>query len=119
MARLGMVTLDSANARALAAWWAEQLDGKLVDEYDGEYCMVTGGPIVLGFQQVSDPTPGKNKAHFDLTANDSEGGRTGLVAAFVASGAKHIATRGEELSFQWDVLEDPDGNQFCIADHFE
>lgn len=108
--RLEMVTFDSLDARALAAWWARQTGGFVVDEADGWFVVVEGGPVRLGFQKVPDPTPGKNRGHVDLVAPD----RDAEVARLVGDGATLVATH-DEGGFSWVVLADPDGNQFCVA----
>jgi len=115
MIRIGMVTVDTSDARTLAAWWAERLGGELEDQFDGWFCKVTapGTKFILGFQKIEDPTPGKNRLHFDIERSD-DSDRESLIAEWVAAGATHLGTRGDE-SFSWDTFEDPDGNEFCIA----
>lgn len=108
-----MVTFDATDARALAAWWAEQVDGEVVSDHDGEFVMVADrerrGPV-LGFQKVSHPTPGKNRLHLDLEAPDREG----EVERLQLAGAQVVA-RHETGGFAWVVLADPEGNQFCVS----
>ncbi|MGN8245127.1 VOC family protein [Cellulomonas soli] len=108
---VGMVTFDTRDARALAAWWARQLDGRVHDQDDGWFVVVVpaGGGMPLGFQRVEDPTPGKNRGHVDVHAPD----RDAEVARLVAEGASFVAQH-EHDGFVWAVLEDPDGNQFCV-----
>ena|ERR1700733_1689519 len=55
-----MVTFDCSNPVKLAGWWAENFDGKVQELIPGEFIAVirSEGPRI-GFQQVSDPTPGK------------------------------------------------------------
>jgi hypothetical protein len=62
---LGMVTIDTQDARELGRWWADQTGGELEDPYDGWFVTLKGGglPVMLAFQRVDDPTPGKNKVH--------------------------------------------------------
>jgi len=107
---LEMVTFDSLDPRALAAWWARQVGGTVRDEADGWFLTVEGGPVRLGFQKVDDPTPGKNRQHLDLVAVD----RGAEVDRLVADGATYVAAH-DEGGFSWVVLADPDGNQFCVA----
>ncbi|MBK0420972.1 VOC family protein [Leucobacter sp. CSA2] len=116
MARLGMITFDTADPRPLAAWWAERLGGKIVHDMDGWFCMVQADavPVALGFQKIADPTPGKNRVHLDLERSPGEE-RDAVVAEWTAAGATHLGTRGDE-NFAWDTFEDPAGNQFCISD---
>ena len=74
--------------------------------------MVKGGglPVVLAFQKVDDPTPGKNRIHLDLTTEDVQA----EVDRLVAAGATFVEHRGEE-SFRWATMSDPHGNLFDVA----
>lgn len=112
--RVAMVTFDCRDARALASWWARQTGGEITSD-DGWYVMVApgerGGPV-LAFQQVSDPTPGKNKLHLDVVADDREL----EVERLLGEGALEVA-RHETPSFTWVVLADPEGNHFCVSQH--
>jgi hypothetical protein len=67
-------------------------------------------PVLLSFQKVEDPTPGKNKVHLDLTTDDLDA----EVDRLLGVGASLVERRGDE-SFRWVTLADPDGNQFCVA----
>lgn len=111
--RLGMITVDTTDALALARWWADQLGGEIIAENDGWFVMVRigeGSPI-LSFQKVEDPTPGKNRVHLDLTATDVKAETERLVEA----GASMIGEHTMDEGFAWTVLADPDGNQFCVT----
>ena len=81
--QLGMVTTDTNDAMALATWWAEQTGAEIAETNDGWYVMVRGGslPVVLAFQRVDAVTPGKNRLHLDLTADDLESETERLLAA--------------------------------------
>ncbi len=111
---IGMVTIDSNDPRPLAHWWARSLGGRVVDEADGwflEVVPVEGGTgPVLGFQRVEDPTPGKNRVHLDLGTSDREAD----VAVLLAAGASFVAEHTIP-GYRWSVLEDPQGNQFCVG----
>ncbi len=110
--KLGMITMDTTDAMALGAWWAEQTGATVGETNDGYYVMVSGGglPGLLSFQKVDDPTPGKNRIHLDLTAEDLDA----EVDRLVGAGASLVGRRGDE-NFRWVTLADPDGNQFCVA----
>lgn len=111
--RPAMVTFDTLDATTLADWWARQTGGTVRDDSDGWYVMVVpsaaGGPV-LAFQKVPDPTPGKNRLHVDLAAAD----RDAEVERLLGDGATLVG-RHEHEGFQWVVLADPDGNQFCVS----
>ena len=107
-----MVTFDCSDPAALAAWWAEQFDGKTQELIPGEFVVVirSEGPR-LGFQKVPDPTPGKNRVHLDFSAADVDG----EVARLVAAGATETGRHSFGENFRWVVLADPEGNAFCVA----
>lgn len=108
---LGMVTIDSNNPEPLARWWAERLGAPISEENEGLFFVIDAKPVIA-IQKVDDPTPGKNRVHLDLNAPDLDAARDELLAA----GATLVAERGDE-SFRWITLADPQGNQFCIAQH--
>ena len=109
---LGMVTFDCRDARSLASWWARQTGGEVVADHDGWFLMVSGGAgmPVLGFQQVTEPTPGKNRLHLDMVTADREL----EVERLLTEGALEVA-RHETALVSWVVLSDPEGNQFCVS----
>lgn len=110
---VNMVTFDTHDAPALAAWWAGHLEGE-VQAYDDEFVMVlptSPGQPAFGFQRVGDPTPGKNRVHVDLGVDDP----AAWVERFVASGAARVADHTMPDGFSWTVLSDPHGNQFCVS----
>ncbi|SDD20377.1 VOC family protein [Auraticoccus monumenti] len=111
---LAMITLDSDDPAPLARWWAERLGGSVVEENDGYFLIVSlpGTDHLMAFQQVPDPTPGKNKMHLDLVAG---GSLEAEVTELVAVGATEVA-RHELGGFAWVTLADPQGNQFCVSE---
>ena len=114
--QLGMITVDTTDARSLAAWWAERLGGEIQADMDGWFCIVKvpDASVVLGFQKLDEVTPGKNRMHLDLNRS-ADVDREEMVAEWVAAGATHLGLRGEE-GFHWDTFADPHGNEFCIGD---
>jgi hypothetical protein len=107
---IATVTVDTTDPVPLARWWADQLGGQVNDPFDGFFLIVSGGPVQMAFGKVDDPTPGKNRIHVDLFADDLDA----EVDRLVEAGAGLVERRGDE-SFRWVTLTDPDGNQFCVA----
>lgn len=108
---LGMITVDSTDPGPLATWWAEQLGGQVVEENDGWfYVVAVPGRPSMAFQKVDAVTPGKNRIHLDLVAED----RVAEVSRLLSAGAAPIDehTMGE---FTWNVLADPQSNVFCVS----
>lgn len=110
---IGMITIDTADPRRLAEFWTKAL-GTAVQHDWGEFLMLApaGGPggFQLGLQRVDDPTPGKNRVHFDAHVPD----RVAEVRRLVALGATEVAEHTVP-GLTWTVLADPDGNQFCVG----
>jgi hypothetical protein len=78
------------------------------------------GPRIY-FQRMDTPKPGKNRVHIDMNASDGlrvpVEERMRQVNAEVARLLKLGATkqRGwEEEGEYWVVMQDPDGNEFCV-----
>ena|ERR687890_92181 len=116
--QIGMVTADCADPKALATFWATALDTAISGDY-GEFVMLApppaGGPV-LGFQRVPEARAGKNRLHLDLGA--PAGGRAAEVARLVGLGATVLGERGGDAEgLVWTTLMDPEGNEFCVAEH--
>ena len=104
---IGIDTADSAEAaHRIAAWWAEVLGGRLVDD-DSGYSYVDRVPSApydsLDFAPVPEPKTVKNRIHLDVTTAD--------VDDLVAAGATILRAKDDEID--WTVMADPDGNEFC------
>ncbi|NUT46823.1 MAG: VOC family protein [Saccharothrix sp.] len=109
---IGMITIDTADPRRLAEFWTEAL-GTSVQHDWGEFLVLAPareGGLQLGLQRVADPTPGKNRVHFDAHVED----RAAEVARLVGLGATEVAEHTVP-GLTWTVLADPDGNQFCVG----
>lgn len=106
------LTLDCADARALAAFYGGLLDRKVV--YDEGAWVVVGrsrpNEPNLVFQRVADPTPGKAKAHFDVHCDDLDAATTRAVELGASQGLD-VAEQG----MTWRVMTDPEGNPFCLS----
>lgn len=110
--KVEMITFDSTDPARLAGWWADQFDGETRELIPGEFFAVTRpeGPRI-GFQKVTDPTPGKNRVHLDFGADDVDGD----VSRLTGAGATEVDRHRIGDNFRWVVLADPEGNQFCVA----
>jgi predicted enzyme related to lactoylglutathione lyase len=110
--KVEMITYDSTDPAKLAGWWAEHFDGETQELIPGEFIAVSRseGPKI-GFQKVPDPTPGKNRLHFDFGADDVDA----EVSRLTAAGATEVGRHSLGENFRWVTLADPEGNQFCVA----
>lgn len=137
------VTFDAARPAELGRFWAEVLGyveqaapegfaswddfldarGDPEDERDAAYSVVDPagvGPRLL-FQRVPEGKTAKNRVHLDV---DCGGGRTvplderrrrvdARAAELEGHGARRIGD-GTEPGGYWVVLQDPEGNEFCL-----
>lgn len=101
------VCVDCADPLQLAAWWQRLLGGEAHVDSDGDVALRTGG-IQLLFLAVAESKRGKNRLHLDLRSTDFE-------AAVEA--ALELGAQGADDVYdgrRWQVLRDPEGNEFCI-----
>ncbi len=62
-----------------------------------------------GTSKVPEPKRTKYRVHLDMVDSDSS-----AVDKFVAAGAT-VVGQHEIEGHRWTVMQDPDGNEFCIA----
>ena len=99
------VVFDTADPVGIATWWAEVL-GATVEHGAGASSVnaVDGAPFdSLHFVPVPEPKSVKNRLHIDVTCETLE--------LLIAAGATMLRAHDREI--RWNVLADPDGNEFC------
>ena len=68
------------------------------------------GGVSLAFQRVSDPSPHPGRLHIDTVVQDVAEARSEVEDLGGELVAEH-----EIMGFRWNVMADPEGNLFCIA----
>jgi hypothetical protein len=105
------VMVDCADPSTLARWYVEVLGGEVLGDHGViVITRVNGMPMNLGFQQVPEAKATKSRVHIDYLATD----RDAEVQRFVAAGATAVGDHSLG-GFEWTVLQDPQGTEFCIA----
>jgi hypothetical protein len=99
--------LDARDHQALADWWCAALGyaRRPADRPPSDPVAIedpAGVGPVLWLNPVPEPKTVKNRMHFDV-----DGDRDTLLAA----GATLV--RAQDEGIRWDVLADPEGNEFC------
>jgi hypothetical protein len=107
---LAWVVVDCKDPEAVARFWAEVLSSEIVDSSDEEVLMRPkdgSGPNLL-FGKAPDEKGVKNRLHFDLRPDDQEA----EVSRVLGLGATRVDIGQGDVT--WEVLADPEGNEFCI-----
>lgn len=106
------IVVDAADPARLAAFWAEVLGWKQVDDSDGivEIGAPGGAKPTLTFVPVRDPKTVKNRLHLDVNPTGCDQGAE--LDRLRGLGAVEVDVGQGEPS--WIVLADPEGNEFCL-----
>ncbi|MDP9444999.1 MAG: hypothetical protein M3P83_11875 [Actinomycetota bacterium] len=105
--RLYEVVVDCHRPRQVARWWADVLGAELGGDAGNDWWWLEplpGAPFEgMVFVPVPEPKTVKNRVHWDVEVDDS--------ALLLQRGASLLRRRGSGTD--WDVLADPEGNEFC------
>jgi predicted enzyme related to lactoylglutathione lyase len=110
---LGLV-LDSRDPQSLAPFWAKALGYAVIADVDNYVLLMPSegaGPKLL-LQKVPEEKSGKNRVHFDIETPDIEA----VASELEAAGARRMGPIQEEHGSHWIVMNDPEGNEFCVCD---
>jgi hypothetical protein len=118
-ARFKDLCLDARDHQSLADWWCaalgyvrrDDLEDAQTPEDDEPRPHDWPVPIVdpsgegplMWIVPVPEPKIVKNRMHFDVV---------GETWPLLSAGATMVRPRDEEI--EWDVLADPEGNEFCV-----
>ncbi|WP_328332193.1 VOC family protein [Kribbella sp. NBC_00382] len=108
-----VIVLDAADLERSADFWSQVLGYRRAGS-SGKYLSLIpadGVGCELLVQRVDDVKREKNRLHLDLRTADLEA----EVARVVALGATVLSAEPiVEDGWRWQVLADPDGNEFCV-----
>jgi predicted enzyme related to lactoylglutathione lyase len=109
---LSTVVFDCADAERLARFWSELL-GVGVELRRPTWFALERTPsgARLAFQPVPESKAVKNRVHVDLLVDDLPAS----IAAAVAIGATTVGVIVGESDGSYQVLHDPEGNEFCLV----
>lgn len=111
-ARLSEIVVDCHQPARLVRFWAALLGGEPVDRTpDWSYVDPPDG-VRLAFQQVPEPTPGKNRLHLDLEIDVPD--LAAATAAVVELGGRASGGPVTDAQGTFQVVLDPEGNVFCL-----
>ena len=107
------LAMDANDVQSLAEFWSAVAGYKIAESHYPYVAVLTSDqaayPRVI-IIQVPETKTAKNRVHMEFKADDlkSEADR------IVALGAKLVAER-EFGDTQWIVMQDPEGNEFCLV----
>ena len=102
------LAIDCAEPESLARWWSRLLGGSVNVDADGLATLHTTEGLAIDFARVPEPKTVKNRLHLDLRSRDLSAA-TDQALALGATRADDIYHGG-----RWQVLRDPEGNEFCL-----
>jgi predicted enzyme related to lactoylglutathione lyase len=107
------IVIDAHDLPALARFWVQVLDWKILSEQEREVVIGPDETAAVGicFMPVTDQKTVKNRVHLDLAPGRD--GRDAEVERILALGARRVDV-GQTGTESWTVLADPEGNEFCI-----
>ncbi len=112
--KIGSVVIDCDDFDAMFAFWQEALHYEPREPPEDDWVVLTdpeGQNVNVSLQVVPDEHSGKNRLHFDLYTDD----QAGEVERLLGIGATRH-DRVPEPDEDFIVLQDPDGNLFCVID---
>jgi predicted enzyme related to lactoylglutathione lyase len=114
------MVIDAADPSALASFWAAALAWEVTADEPGEAVVEPAGfsypspdALPLVFVAVQEPKTGKNRVHLDLSTA-SQQHQAAEVERMLGLGATPADIGQGDVPF--DVLADPEGNEFCVLD---
>lgn len=105
------VVVDCADPEALARFWASILECRW-GMLDADWAVVDADPVILCFQKVPEAKASpKNRLHLDIETQDA----AAAVDRASALGAHVLSDLRMEGDSGYQVLQDPEGNEFCFV----
>jgi predicted enzyme related to lactoylglutathione lyase len=107
------VVINTTDPQRLADFWKEILGVGIGHQFSDFFIWLRpqeDRKVSLAFQKVPDPTPGRNRLHLDSTVPDVAIAR----ARIETLGGSHVEDHSMS-GYEWSVMADPDGNEFCIV----
>jgi catechol 2,3-dioxygenase-like lactoylglutathione lyase family enzyme len=108
------VTIDCADAAALARFWADVLGRQVAEASTSEHAVLLAGggdtsePCIV-FNKVPEPKVAKNRLHLDLISDTFDGESERLLSL----GAHRLRDQQSGKS-RWTTFADIEGNEFDL-----
>ncbi|MDQ4052543.1 MAG: VOC family protein [Actinomycetota bacterium] len=108
------IVIDAHDLPGLARFWCAVLDWQVLSEREREVVIgsAVDAPVGICFMPTPDRKRVKNRLHLDLTTSADD--RDDEIERVLALGATRVDV-GQTGDESWDVLADPEGNEFCVV----
>jgi Glyoxalase-like domain len=115
--RLSGITIDCAEPRLVAQFWAALLDQELSVPLPGWLRLgaLAEATPVINFQPVPEPKRGKARIHLDIVVDQIEH----AIERVTSLGGRSTHERHEYDEGTVVVMADPEGNEFCLVQYFD
>jgi Glyoxalase-like domain len=122
---IASVTFDCADALSVARFWSAAIERPLDPKASSDFATIGfagrrdtagwgptqhDGESTWMFVRVPEPKAAKNRIHLDVMAADPES----EIDRLVGLGGTRVRDM-EEYGYEWTVMTDPEGNEFCVA----
>ncbi|MFI7131295.1 VOC family protein [Nonomuraea sp. NPDC050153] len=111
--RLNQIVVDCQDPQSLVRFWATLLGGDPVDHARGWSHVELPGGVRLAFQPVAEDKAVKNRLHLDIEVDTIEEAATHALRL----GATRIGETVTDDQGSFQVMADPEGNEFCFVCH--
>ncbi|WP_431075558.1 VOC family protein [Microbacterium phyllosphaerae] len=112
---LSSITIDAADPRSLAKFWASAAGGEPIGTDDDVFLLTDAVHLRFHFQRASTPGPSSQKLHLDFRvpwgAREAEADRLLELGATLRRHALN-----ENPGMRLTSLADPEGNRFCVVE---
>ncbi|MFJ6669487.1 VOC family protein [Actinosynnema sp. NPDC091369] len=111
--RITELVLDCTDPEELARFWCEVLGFRVLsrDDDGGVEIGREGEFPTIVLNAAAEPKAQELRLHVDVNATDRD--QEAELARLLALGARHADVgQGDDVS--WYVLQDPEGNEFCL-----
>ena len=117
--KFGVVALGVTDVQRAAEFWSAALGYELREDGLGGWANVLTSPgetgMAIALQLSQTPPPARPRLHFDLHVTDASE-QEAEASRLVSLGARRVDWDSYPEDPDFIVLEDPDGNRFCIVD---
>ena len=108
--RIGSTVVNCSDLETMTEFWTQALGLTPHSREPGDdFRVLRGERVNMSLQRADTPVTARDQMHLDLYSDDREGEVArliGLGATFVRKGPDRDA---------YDVLRDPEGNEFCVV----